>query len=287
MRATLWLLLLAGCDVAAIEPGGSCLAIDMVDMAAIAAPIVAGPRCDTACDDGVSEHVDRRTCPPEMKHIGRFCIDKWEAHLVAYKPDGSASRHPHYLRPNDESVRYEARSAAGAYPQGYISRVEARAACEGSGKRLCSWVEWRAGCRFTLAKNCNKKKEHLFSRLYGDDPTTWRQSQFNDPRLLQEPGFLSKAGAHPECSSRYGVYDMVGNLHEWVSDRVTTRFMEELAEDGQAREKQPWGPGNGMFLGGFFSTRSEHGYGCLFTTVAHDPTYHDYSTGFRCCADAR
>ncbi|QXD15378.1 hypothetical protein GQ464_000010 [Rhodocaloribacter litoris] len=30
-----------------------------------------------------------------------------------------------------------------------------------------------------------------------------------------------------------------------------------------------------------------HGEGCLYRTTAHGRTYHDYSTGFRCCADAR
>jgi formylglycine-generating enzyme required for sulfatase activity len=78
----------------------------------------------------------------------------------------------------------------------------------------------------------------------------------------------------------------VGNLHEWVSDTVDRAWMSRLASDGVARSYQPWAPGNGVFMGGFFSTREEHGPGCRFTTVAHEPRYHDYSTGFRCCADA-
>jgi formylglycine-generating enzyme len=39
-------------------------------------------------------------------------------------------------------------------------------------------------------------------------------------------------------------------------------------------------------MGGFYSTHGELGPGCTFTTIAHEPRYHDYSTGFRCCADA-
>jgi hypothetical protein len=30
-----------------------------------------------------------------------------------------------------------------------------------------------------------------------------------------------------------------------------------------------------------------NGDGCSYKTVAHDADYHDYSTGFRCCADAK
>jgi len=44
--------------------------------------------------------------------------------------------------------------------------------------------------------------------------------------------------------------------------------------------------GHGIFMGGFFSTKSQHGAGCRFITIGHDPTYHDYSTGFRCCLGA-
>ena len=29
------------------------------------------------------------------------------------------------------------------------------------------------------------------------------------------------------------------------------------------------------------------GAGCLYATTAHAQSYHDYSTGFRCCADPR
>ena len=28
-----------------------------------------------------------------------------------------------------------------------------------------------------------------------------------------------------------------------------------------------------------------NGQGCLYVTSAHEATYHDYTTGFRCCAD--
>jgi hypothetical protein len=39
-------------------------------------------------------------------------------------------------------------------------------------------------------------------------------------------------------------------------------------------------------MGGFFSTHEQLGPGCKYVTYAHEPSYHDYSTGFRCCADA-
>lgn len=255
-------------------------------------------RSDVMCADGVSEDIDEAPlpCPSEMAHIGRYCIDRWEAHLITRNAEGRFKAHPHYERPV-VGVRYEARSAPGMFPQGYISRVESKAACEASGKRLCTWLEWRRACqgrrwlRFPYGNSlepgaCNHLKEHLLARFFGHDPQLWKNEHFDDPRLNQEPGFLARTGAHPKCISPDGTRDQVGNLHEWVSDQVSVSFMQRIAEEGVHREKQPWRPGNGMFLGGFYSTQAEHGPGCHYTTAAHGPSYHDYSTGFRCCRDA-
>ena len=234
-------------------------------------------------------------CPPEMARIGRFCIDRWEAHLVT--PDESGKVHPHNVPP-EGGVVYQARSAPGAMPQGYISRDGAKAACEAAGKRLCAWIEWRRACQgpswsrwpygnARVAGHCNSGKDHLLGRLFGEDPAKWTEDDFNDPRLGAEPGFLAATGAHPQCVSPEGLYDMVGNLHEWVIDTVSTSFLRKMKEENMPRNAQPGGLGNGIFMGGFFGTRSEHGQGCFFTTVAHSPSYHDYSTGFRCCKDAK
>ena len=38
----------------------------------------------------------------------------------------------------------------------------------------------------------------------------------NDPRLNQQPNTVAKTGAFARCSNALGVFDMVGNLHEWV-----------------------------------------------------------------------
>ena len=66
-----------------------------------------------------------------------------------------------------------------------------------------------------------------------------------------------------------------------MTSQFLTAFQHEVP-----RQFQYVAIGNAVFMGGFFSTRAELGPGCLFTTVAHDAGYHDYSTGFRCCADA-
>ena len=236
------------------------------------------------------------TCPVGMARVERFCIDRYEAYLVARGPGDEFTPHPHFQRP-EQGVTYEARSEPGALPQAYISRIESQAACANAEKRLCSRTEWQRACKGELGttysygprwqpRRCNAEKPHLLTIRFGADPRRWAYAQFNDPTLNQEPGFLARSGEHAGCVGDAGVHDLVGNLHEWVSDTADGAFKARIEREGVSRSFQYWSPGNGVFMGGFYSTRGELGPGCTFTTIAHEPSYHDYSTGFRCCADA-
>jgi formylglycine-generating enzyme required for sulfatase activity len=231
-----------------------------------------------------------------MALVQRYCIDRWEAELVTTDEDGGTVELPYNKTPTGD-VRFEARSLPGVMPQAYISRLDAALACRNANKRLCSMREWRRACEGRssshwpyghkgVAGRCNNEKAHLMSIRYGSDPHRWTYEAFNDPSLDAEPGFLAKTGAYDGCASSEGVYDLVGNLHEWVSDTVDADLVEKLEAEDVERRSQPWKEGNGVFMGGFFSTADQHGPGCTFTTIAHEPRYHDYSVGFRCCAAA-
>jgi hypothetical protein len=89
-------------------------------------------------------------------------------------------------------------------------------------------------------------------------------AELNDPRLGQVAGALERTGSHEACVSGYGAVDMVGNLHEWVKTDAS----------------RP----RGTFAGGYYLDTSINGDGCQYRTTAHAHDYHDYSTGFRCCA---
>lgn len=213
-----------------------------------------------------------------MVALDTFCVDRFEAVLVG--EDGAELSA--YERP-PAKVAYRAAARPGAVPQGYISRIEASAACERAGKRLCRAREWFAACAKTEPARCNTGKPHVLSQLFGKRVTFTYDAHYNNPRVNREPGFLSKTGAHPGCTSPAGVFDMIGNLHEWVADDVSSRLAKEVPlEYGQHR----LGPkGSGVFMGGYYSSKAEHGRGCAYVTATHAPDYHDYSTGFRCCRD--
>jgi formylglycine-generating enzyme required for sulfatase activity len=213
-----------------------------------------------------------------MVRIGGSCVDRYEAHVVELDSQGREQPHSPYRTVDGLSVR--ARSAPGVVPQGYISQVQAAQACARAGKRLCTAAEFALACRgddparvypyggqVRIPGACNEGKGSSVARFFGNDPSKWTYAQFNDPRLNQWDGGLAPTGAYARCVSPAGVYDCVGNLHEWGSD-------------------PPDGRGRGRFRGGFYGDAEVNGPGCRYVTSAHEPTYHDYSTGFRCCRDA-
>lgn len=234
-------------------------------------------------------------CPRLMVRIGDFCIDRFEAYVMELD-DGKETPHLHSVHPKGESL--VAKVAFNAYPQGSINKIQAERACRNAGKRLCTLAEWKMACMGPEGSKypygdveekdrCNTRKTHLVTQFYGADPMKWGDGM-NDPLLNLMKGYLMKGGDSPGCVSGYGVYDMVGNLHEWVSDLVT----ESMAGPGGAKETKGntpllrVEPGNGIFMGGFFSTGTQNGEGCHYSTMAHGIQHYDYSTGFRCCAEA-
>ena len=212
-------------------------------------------------------------CPPEMALVARtFCIDRYEARLVEELRDGSTRPCPRARRIGNKVVR--AIPAAGVRPYGHVSAVDAAAACERAGKRLCSSQEWLTACRgredsqfpygdqyVEGACNDHYPGVHPVLDLFPGEDDVWDAEHMNDPRINRQPGAVDPGGANDECRSDWGVFDLHGNLHEWVAD-----------------------PG-GVFRGGFYGDADTNGAGCEYATRAHGPRYRDYSTGFRCCAE--
>lgn len=161
-------------------------------------------------------------------------------------------------------------SRAAATPQGYLSHPLARRACERAGKRLCSESEWVTACRGEAnrkfpygdhfeAGRCNVYRHvHPAMALHGGSSYGHRDPRLNLVVERAEGPLLRPTGATASCVSRWGddgVYDMVGNIDEWVDEEV--------------------------FVGGFYARSTREG--CESKVSAHAAAYYDYSTGTRCC----
>jgi sulfatase modifying factor 1 len=270
---------IAGCSDA-----DGALAID-ADAEAPADDAALGPDAPRVDAGALGDGARVPGCPDLTARVatdgGSVCVDLYEGALVVRLADGGETPWPYY-EPVDghDGGALRAVPARGIAPQGYISAVQAAAACESSGKRLCTYDEWVSACRGLPDQDntypygdtyepgaCNEGKESPIVRLFGPTPT-YSNAELNDPRCDQLDGGLARGGDYPRCVSAYGAFDMHGNLHEWVDDTPV-----------------PSDPSRGSFLGGYFVDARINGAGCGYRTTAHAKTYHDYSTGFRCCSD--
>jgi formylglycine-generating enzyme len=205
-----------------------------------------------------------------------FCIDRWEASVVEVRGKEEVS---HSATTPVTNLKVKAISKPGVTPQGYISKVEAEAACKNAKKRLCSGEEWERACRgkkpttFPYGDErkdgyCNDSGRAPVMSLHPElGENVYASSEaMNDPRINQAANTVAATGSFGKCKNSYNVFDMVGNLHEWTADVNGAR---------------------GVFRGGYYQDTHNNGDGCKYRTDAHAVSYHDYSTGFRCCSDGR
>jgi hypothetical protein len=214
-------------------------------------------------------------CPNGMAPIpGRpgVCVDRWEAHVVEVLDDGTEHTWSPYF--NSGALRIRAKSAPGAVPQGYLSQVQASGACKEAGKRLCKDDEWVAACKgskgtqFPYGKDekrgtCNDQRDKHPAMQYLESADLSVFTKLEHPCISQIPDSLLPTGTKKQCVNAEGIYDIVGNLHEWTADPA------------------------GTFRGGYYVDTWLNGHGCDYVTTRHDASYWDYSIGFRCCAAER
>jgi hypothetical protein len=213
--------------------------------------------------------------PPHPKVLSRI-VEVWQIERDNLG-DEAARRMPLPDLPSyqiNESFELKAVSRPNVVPQGYLTYHLAHAACLNAGKRLCTESEWVTACKgekhtkFPYGPNyvvgrCNVYRQmHPAAVLHGN-----ASIGLTDPRLnlVIEEGrdpLVHLTGATVGCASPWAadaVYDLVGNLDEWVEDP------------------------SGVFVGGFYSRMTTKG--CDAKISSHAATYYDYSTGTRCCKD--
>lgn len=98
--------------------------------------------------------------------------------------------------------KYEFPNVEGGLPRGDVSYSEAVKTCKAQGKRLCTAQEWQWSC------------SGLEGYTY---PYGWNY----DKKLCNSKGIgkWDPAGSNTHCVSKFGVYDLSGNIFEWVVEK--------------------------------------------------------------------
>ncbi len=142
-----------------------------------------------------------------------------------------------------------------------MSWFAARDACEAAGKRLCTEEEWVTACQGAPAVDDDGDGQFADDMVEG---TTYPYSDLHDPRRCWDAKDRSMrpvyTGEMPGCVSAQGVYDLTGNVEEWVGST----------------------PEEAVLLGGAFDTTKDHAR-CYRANRTFGPGYANKRTGFRCC----
>lgn len=232
-------------------------------------------------------------CPPEMAYIptdGGYCIDKYEVSTG----ESCQRRDPaneFETKINLTDTQCMPASQKGSRPWVNVPLHEALAVCAKAGKRLPTNKEWY---RASLGTPDIVAPEDQTACALGKTG----QSQSD------------AGGTHSRCVSSYGVYDMVGNVWEWVDGQIENGrygqrelpgegYVDEVDVDGVASKvatssNQVFGEDylyidrsgiRGMIRGGFWSLKEKAG---IFNINATIPTsFVGNAVGFRCAKDAK
>ena len=183
-----------------------------------------------------------------------------DAPMVAVKTAGGSTFIDRFEATIDKDGK--AVSLAGVQPA-QASWYQAKDACEAAGKRLCSEEEWASACTGQPAVDNNK------NGWFNDDDiegTRYPYGLFHAGGTCHDgqktlDGDPIKTGSMHKCVTGAGVYDLVGNVGEWI----------------EGDEKRA------SIVGGNFG--SGEGAACNQRGTMFGPGIRNNTTGFRCCAD--
>jgi hypothetical protein len=229
-------------------------------------------------------------CPADMETVeGRYCLAPEQRCVDPPDgPNGGKNGANHCLRYAEPSTcfeerrrpvrfcmdRYEWPNQKGAMPMVLVSWEDARQICASVDKRLCSEDEFNFACEGEAMRPYVYGFARDTSRCNFDKPYRERTFTFlswgfclADPDCREAFAAIDQrmpAGSMEGCRSEHGVFDLNGNVNEWVM------IPNNRAPHRSGIKGGWWGP-----------VRNR----CRPTVTFHDEGDFGYEVGFRCCAD--
>ncbi len=140
--------------------------------------------------------------PPHKVFLDAYFMDAYEITNARFKKcvDAGACKKPFV-------VKYYEKPEYAAHPVVYVDWFMADAYCKWRGGRLPTEAEWEKAARG------NEKSKFPWGDMWCENCANWYESGKKDGYSMTAP-----VGSFKKDKSSYGVYDMTGNVSEWVSD---------------------------------------------------------------------
>ncbi len=188
------------------------------------------------------------TCPTGMVPLENVpnvrCIDEFEVSpsdaCPVLKPQNTLESYK-----NVEATECHSESKAQKVPWSFVTREQAMQLCARDGKRLPTSAEWYT---FSLGMTALHESCNINSKK------------------------VAFTGSSPSCKSPNGVYDLVGNVWEWVSDDVVNGSYNErqLPQNGYVTQSDSTGMAvttsdteDKLFGSDYFWTRTDGVFGII------------------------
>lgn len=220
--------------------------------------------------DYATAYAEQNKCPADMVYVsGEYCTEvKQECEIWLDKPDTDFARCKTYkpsvctgVRVHKEFCidRFEYTALSEILPKVNVNFYDAEKLCAKDGKRLCKETEWEFACGgeeslphttgltrpgLRILNLCNFDIEHHLGMI----------DHLNDYRKPSSD-LLG-------CVSPFGVFNMNGNVDEWVQKDKSVSEYNSVLRGGW------WGP-----------LRNR----CRAATTKHSEIYKGSQVGTRCC----
>lgn len=216
--------------------------------------------------------------PQHTVYLDTFWIDQTEVSNAMYKlcVNAAVCRPPLNLSSNSRNSYYN-NSLYKNFPVIWVSWDDANKYCTWVGRRLPTEAEWEKAARGTDGRIFPWGNGSVAGNLLNFCDVNCPLSGGKDSSIDDRFNDTAPVGSYPDGASPYGVFDLAGNVWEWVADWFSGDYY------ANSPLSNPTGPNSGqgrVLRGGSWyndagSARSAHRNG-------FDPSERTDRFGFRC-----